>query len=81
MQGGLFLLAEGFARLIGSGACRVAVVSLSGKESGGGPPRLLGEFSMGDAALVCGDWCWAGVALSVGYRGEGNERGSLGGIQ
>lgn len=36
-----------------------------------GTPRLFGEFSMGDAALVCGDWCWAGVALSVGYRGEG----------
>ena len=40
MQGGVLLLAEGFARLIGSGACRVAMVSLSGKESEGNPSAI-----------------------------------------
>lgn len=46
MQGGVLLLAEGFARLIENGACRVARVSLSGKESGG-KSWLLGDRPTG----------------------------------
>ena len=58
MQGGVLLLAEGFARLIGSGACRVAMVSLSGKESEGNPSAIerasYGGCCIGTRGLVLG---------------------------
>ena len=65
-----FVLAGGFARLIGSGACRVARSAFRAR-SLRGKTRLLGDRPTGGAALVREDLCWAGVALSVGYRGEG----------